>query len=195
MSFMVEIRKISSFYPVLIVKNFLPLDENLKKQVTDVVLKNKKKNSKQEINFLISEDENNFFSYLYNEFTFLLEKVFGKLTYLESNSSKCYCYVTNNDGYGSDVYHDHLETSTLNGVYYINVPENTPINSGSISFNYRGRTVSYKPHTYDLLIFPNYLEHKINFSDHTENRISVNMEVLCEEDPDDLLFKILEGNV
>lgn len=192
---MIEIRKISSFYPILIVKNFFPIDKNLKEEVVDIVLKNKKKNSKQEINFVISEDPNNFFGTLYSEFTCILEKIFGTLTYLESNSPKCYCYVTNNQGYGSNVYHDHLETSTLNGVYYLNVPENTPINSGSISFNYRGRCVSYKPHNYDLLLFPNYLEHKINFSNHAENRISVNMEVLCEEDPDDLFFKILECDV
>lgn len=191
---MIQIKKISNFYPILIVKNFYPLDKNMKENVIKTIMKNREKNFyNPKINFSITDDDDNFFKNLYEEFIFLSEKIFGNLTYLESNTSKCHCYVTNNNGYGSNYYHDHIDTSTLNGVYYLNIPQTTLINSGSITFNHRGRTVTYKPHNYDLLIFPNYLEHKVNFSNHHEDRISVNMEILCKENPDKLFKRCLSN--
>jgi hypothetical protein len=72
----------------------------------------------------------------------------------------------------------------------LNVPQTVSISNGSISFILNGETFSYKPENGDLLIFPNYLNHKINFLDDEEYRISINMEIKCEESSEELFSKV-----
>jgi len=42
----------------------------------------------------------------------------------------------------------------------------------------------------DLLIFPNYLDHQINFLDDEEYRVSINMEIKSEESSEELFSKV-----
>jgi hypothetical protein len=64
-------------------------------------------------------------------------------------------------------------------VYYLNVPDKT---SGEIEFlGSNDKTFKYYPDTFELIIFPDYLVHKPNFSNSENWRVSVNMEIQTKE--------------
>jgi hypothetical protein len=88
------------------------------------------------------------------------------------------------------VLHNHLNTSTINSVYYLNVPITASIGQGSISFLLNGNKFTYKPENGDLLIFPDYLDHQINFLDDEEYRVSINMEIKCKESSEELFSRV-----
>ena len=76
------------------------------------------------------------------------------------------------------MWHNHLNTSTINGVYYLNIPENDYV---TIDFGLNGNIYTRKVNNYDLIIFPNYLNHKPNRCYKDGYRISINMEITCKE--------------
>lgn len=105
-------------------------------------------------------------------------KIYGNYKLASNNSDVCWAYVTNCDDYHSLI-HDHARTSTINAVFYFNVPSNI---SGGLTF-YRSRSeryLTYYPKNNDLLIFPNHLLHRPEKSDSKKYRISINMEIKCE---------------
>jgi hypothetical protein len=77
-----------------------------------------------------------------------------------------------------EVWHNHLNTSTINSVYYLNIPKNDHV---TIDFELNGNFFTYKISNNDLIIFPNYLNHKPNRCYKSGYRISINMEIICNE--------------
>ena len=107
-------------------------------------------------------------------------EIFGDLQYLPTNNDFCWAYCSNNGDY-AEIWHNHMKTSTINSVYYLNVPK---CSGGEIEFDLGGGKVfKYKPKNFDLLIFPNYLRHRPLKVDSIDLRVSINMEFLCEEPP------------
>jgi len=101
---------------------------------------------------------------------------FGNYKILPKNKNLCWAYVSNKNEYRGGI-HNHIETSTINSVYYFNMPSK---HSGGISFfNENGKILTYQPKENDLLIFPNYLLHEPEKIDTEEYRISINMEIIC----------------
>lgn len=109
--------------------------------------------------------------------------IFGKIELTERYTPKCYAFVYNkhfsNIGF---VIHDHIDTATINGAYYLNVPE-VDGNKGKITFHddANNEIFSYQPKTFDFLIFPGWLKHRIHKIDSEEFRITINTEILCND--------------
>lgn len=111
------------------------------------------------------------------------KNIFGEITLSNRYTPKCYAFVYNkyfsNIGF---VIHDHVNTATINGAYYLNVPE-VEGNKGKITFHddANSEIFSYQPKTFDFLIFPGWLKHRIHKIDSEEYRITINTEILCND--------------
>jgi hypothetical protein len=184
-------KKINDSFPVFIWKNFYTLDDIERKELMRIVIENKKNNYTMGPgtgggNFKITYDPTSFFKKLYSKFFESALNFFGELKIHQNNSSMCWSYSSNNVDHGMGLIHNHIDTSTINSVYYLNVPDSATEENGSIQFFLDDNTFSYRPNNFDIVLFPNYLDHKINFLDDPEYRISINMEIICEENPYEL---------
>lgn len=180
-------KKLNEDFPIFIWEKFYVLNDIERKKLMLIVLKNKKNNHSIGPgigggSFKITEDETHFFNKLYKKFLESAFDFFGILNISPKNSSMCWSYSSNCVDHGYGLIHNHMSTSTINSVYYLNVPDCATEESGSIQFFLGEKTFSYRPNNFDLIIFPNYLDHRINFLNDPEYRISINMEILCEED-------------
>lgn len=187
-----NIIKLYETFPIYLIKNFENIEDKFRILLMMIVLENKFRNNHNKVggSFLIDEDYRNFFKNLYSKFFKESKNIFGNFNVSSENSDMCWSYASNKFDHGSGQIHNHLNTSTINSVYYLNVPESTSIHHGSISFLLNGDKFTYKPKNGDLLIFPNYLDHKINYLNDEEYRISINMEIKCEESAEELFSRI-----
>jgi hypothetical protein len=180
-------KQLSEDFPIFLWENFEVIDETRKKELMNTVLENKKRNHfGSGGSFKVDQDNNSFFKNLYSKFFKNTFEFFGNLNILPNNSSMCWSYSSNNIDHGPGLIHNHVNTSSINSVYYLNVPNSATIENGSIQFFLENKTISYRPNNFDLIIFPNYLDHKINYLNDSEYRISINMEILCENNPQEL---------
>jgi hypothetical protein len=181
-------KRLNDKFPIFVWRNFEILNDSKQLELMNIVLENKKRNhSGVGGSFKINYDPTSFFEILYSKFFKVTQDFFGVLDILPNNSSMCWSYSSNNVDHGPGRIHNHINTSTINSVYYLNIPESTTIDNGSIEFFLGEETFSYRPNNFDLIIFPNYLDHKINYLNDPEYRISINMEILCENNPYTLL--------
>lgn len=182
--------KLYDTFPIYLIKDFEQVEDSLRIALMAVVLENKVRNHR-EIggSFLIDEDYRGFFKSLYSKFFEFSKTLFGDFTTSDNNES-CWSYASNKFDHGPGLLHNHLSTSTINSVYYLNVPQTASISNGSISFVLNGNRFTHKPENGDLLIFPNYLDHQINFLDDEEYRVSINMEIKSEESSEELFSKV-----
>ena len=130
-------------------------------------------------NFPLKDTINREFDFLYDVFLRETEKlIVGRATLSVKNKRTAWAYVTNKDHYLGGI-HNHVETSSINGVFYLNMPETTDFREGTISFydNEYNETNCFKPSNGDLLIFPNFLNHEPNPISTDEYRIGINMEI------------------
>jgi hypothetical protein len=186
-----NISKLYETFPIYLIKNFEQVEDDLRNALVAVVLENKFRNNKDRSggSFLIDEDYRSFFKSLYIKFFEFSKTLFGDFT-ISNNNDACWSYTSNKFDYGTGVLHNHLNTSTINSVYYLNVPITASIGQGSISFLLNGNKFTYKPENGDLLIFPDYLDHQINFLDDEEYRVSINMEIKCKESSEELFSRV-----
>ena len=118
---------------------------------------------------------NHDYSKLYVLFLKKLTKIFKKFTPV-SNNHRCYVCVIDEKLYDNK-YHDHIGKSTISGCFYLELPES----SGGIAFLKDKKETIIKPNPFDLLIFPSNILHKPLKPKFGERRISVNVELSCEE--------------
>jgi hypothetical protein len=184
--------KLYETFPIYLIRNFENVEDYFRIALMSVVLENKQRThfGKSGGSFPIDEDYRNFFKDLYDKFLTYSKNLFGDFKISESEEIKCWSYASNKFDHGPGEVHNHLDTSTINSVYYLNVPKTANIHKGSITFILNGDEFSYRPKNGDLLIFPNYLDHKINFLDDEEYRVSINMEIKCEELSNDLFSRV-----
>ena len=119
----------------------------------------------------------NFINTIYEKFLQESTKLFGELVLDPTNIKDGWAYVNNKEFY-KDGIHNHLKTSTINSVYYLNVPDET---TGSINFFNGEHDIIYTHHPKEkeLIIFPNYMLHEPRQSMTDEYRISINLELRC----------------
>jgi hypothetical protein len=162
---------------------FVPKEKN---KIIDVVLYNQKYFQKElgGYNYPILEDNNNFFNQLYSLYYEFCESKF-KFTVHPNNNKTCWAYVSDKLNF-AEVWHNHIETSTINGVYYLNIPDKT-----SIDFECNGEYSNYEPSEFELIVFPNYLNHKPNRCSGDGYRIAINMEIICYESADEIFSKLI----
>ena len=136
-------------------------------------------------NFALYDDHTLFFSHLYEKYKKLCHKLFGNFHITPQNKTTCWCYRSNvNDS--KSVWHNHLCSSTINGVYYYQVE------GDGIFFERYGKEFHYVPQQGELLIFPNDLDHKPDVATSETRRYSLNMELITQESAS-TLFKNLYG--
>ena len=118
------------------------------------------------------------FDKLYDTFIEACEHIFGKLTISSNNRRNCWVCVS--DRYTNQSVHNHKDSAVINGVYYFSVPD---IKSGKLRFYDEANLLlnEFQPTPNTLILFPNYLHHQPSNCDSDEYRISINMELLCEE--------------
>ena len=122
----------------------------------------------------------NYYS-LYKKFVRFSEDKFGNLNITSDMNIWALC--TNKDNWKSKV-HNHIKTSTINSVYYLNIPKLDFKNQGAIKLYYNEKWYNYIPSENELLIFPNYLTHDTEYNKTNDFRISINMEIKCNDEID-----------
>ena len=133
-------------------------------------------------NYIIEGDE--FFVDLYEEVFNYASKLF-QFTLSPSNKKSIHCYYSDDKNYKS-ILHNHQYTSTINIVYYLNVPSGGGGELLVMGCDKRVYLIPVK--SYDLVIMPNFVEHCPLPPKSNEPRISLNMEIKCEE-PAQQIFK------
>lgn len=138
-------------------------------------------------NFSLSPIHEPFNSMLYNKLVEECTKLFGAINIHSNNNKKLWVYMNNKRFYKNGI-HNHINTSTINAVYYLNVPDT---NSGAINFYENDKVIlSYQPKEKELIIFPNYVYHEPQQSMTEEYRIGINMEIKCN----DIWERVNSGN-
>jgi hypothetical protein len=128
-------------------------------------------------NFFMDSKYHSLINYLYNIFLDKSEDLFGKLELSCRNRKIAWALVTNKNEHRDGI-HNHMKSSTINSVYYLNVPSNK---CGAIEFYDDNNKAIYthQPANDELIIFPNYLRHQPLISITEEYRIAINLEILC----------------
>ena len=124
---------------------------------------------------------NKILSKIYQNFLEYSQNRFGKLDIIQEPEMWALC--TNKDNWKS-VIHNHIETSTINAVYYLNIPQIDYKNVGDIKLLHNDIWYNYTPSENELLIFPNYLTHDTEYNKTDDFRVSINMEIKCNNDID-----------
>jgi len=128
-------------------------------------------------NFRVASDHP-FFGRLYDAFLRACADYFEPYTLHAESSRACWAYVQNRDR-KSPIWHDHLATSTINGVYYLAVPDP----SGQICFRHLDRVVEVTPLEGHLYAFPRWLAHRPQPQASLAYRVSLNVEIITREYP------------
>jgi hypothetical protein len=140
----------------------------------------------QEVQEFLSSGPNNFkldkkydfINTIYEKFFQESTKLFGELVLNSTNIKDGWAYINNKNFYKNGI-HNHLNTSTINSVYYLNVPDTK---TGSINFfdNEHNVIYTHHPKEKELIIFPNYMLHEPCQSMTDKYRIAVNLEIKCQ---------------
>ena len=118
-------------------------------------------------------------SKIYQNFLEYSQNRFGKLDIIQEPEMWALC--TNKDNWKS-VIHNHVNTSTINAVYYLNIPQVNFKNVGDIKLLHENKWYNYTPSENELIIFPNYLTHDTEYNKTDDFRVSINMEIKCNND-------------
>jgi hypothetical protein len=189
-----SIQKLREDFPVYLIENFKEVDLESRVNLVSLILQCKMTNQPPNVkgSFQVTIDYDNFFKKLYKNFLIVSQQLLGDYT-RTSNHDSIWSYCSNKYDFVSipGKIHNHLETSTINSVYYLNIPDSVNEERGSLSLFLNHKELIFTPKNGDLLIFPNYLDHRINNYNTDENwRVSINMEIKCEESADELFSRI-----
>jgi hypothetical protein len=115
--------------------------------------------------------------------SFFIDKcmhLYGKFTILEDSRDAGWAYITNKDWYKEQLIHNHIQTSTYVGVYYLNVPQFENKYDGCLKFYdfEKAEPIDYFfPKNNQFIIFESDLIHSISQPKTEEYRISINLEL------------------
>jgi hypothetical protein len=138
-------------------------------------------------------DPYNDFAELYNMFVELAKQIFGDFKFSVRQKNWCWANVYNCKENKTNM-HDHINTATINGVFYLNVPALLE-GEGGLEINNNGNVETFYPETGDLIIMPAWMEHQPCDHSSEEFRIAINMEITTVESVEELytLEKIYKG--
>ena len=181
---------------VISIKDFYHPDKDQKESVISVLEQNRKyANYNLGMNFPVIDTKDLFFANLYDQFFLKCQSIFGDFKLSLKNSRTCHCYLDRKRYYLPSVYHNHISTSTINGVYYLDVGEGDSISFWDGEFDndnmkiLDGKEEVHYVSTGELLIFPNHLVHKPNRPTHGEIRYSLNMEIWTDESAEEIFSR------
>ena len=161
--------------PLISIKDFFNISKHKSNLLNEILsqMNNGGRQVKLKSNKILSKIYQNFLEYSQNRF--------GKLDIIQEPEMWALC--TNKDNWKS-VIHNHIETSTINAVYYLNIPQIDYKNVGDIKLLHNDKWYNYMPSENELLIFPNYLTHDTEYNKTDDFRVSINMEIKCNNDID-----------
>ena len=148
------------------IKNF---KEDLIKECID-----QRKKEKRGCNFKV---ETKYIDTLYKIFIDCAKKILKPFT-IKNKNFKVWCYMTDSM-YNDTGWHNHKNSATINSVIYLQ------IQGEGISFKQDNEQIYLKPDNGDMLIFPASLDHNPKPSTNNK-RISLNLELLCNESKKDI---------
>ena len=105
-------------------------------------------------------------------FTNIINKIFKVSEKIKKIKPFVYCQ---NNKKSINLWHHHIKTSTINGVFYLDPPEN----DGAIAFRYGGREYELFPKEGHIFLFPYWLEHTPLPQQVDKWRVCVNLEYKC----------------
>ena len=117
-------------------------------------------------------------------YTSIISKKFLDIVHEEFNVSEklnpiqTWIYVQNNK-HSNNVWHNHVNTSSINAVYYID----PPAEFGGLEMSLDGRKFTIEPEVNKLYLFPYWMDHRPLPQESNNWRISVNIEYLCFQRP------------
>lgn len=176
------IKKVPNF-PIILIENFSHVDG--KYLIPSIEYQLYKLNPDFGVNYPLNSNE--FFENLYNKFVEYSKLIFGNFCLSEKNTTRSLCYFSTENFY-NEIWHAHKQTCTINSVYYLSMPEK----GGTIQFKYFDNIVDYLPNENDILIFPDFLEHRPMKPIGNKPRISINMEIQCCESSEKLFKRYLD---
>ena len=189
-----SIQKLNDNFPVFLISDFKKVDSITRSELTYLILECKKRNQPpwRKGSFLVDIDYDNFLKSLYNDFLIASKQMFGDFEKINPvNRIWSYCSNKYDHVPIPGQIHNHLETSTINSVFYLEVPDSVNEERGSLSLFLNDKEIIFTPKNGDMIIFPNYLNHRINNYDTDENwRVSINMEIKCKESAEELFSRI-----
>jgi uncharacterized RmlC-like cupin family protein len=124
------------------------------------------------------------FAELYGKFLRYSKDIFGPFKFSVKQKNWCWANVYNHQENKTNM-HDHQNTSTINSVYYLNVPKDIN-DQGQLEIYNEGRVDVFYPETGDLVIMPSWMPHKPCDHSSEEYRIAINMEISTIESVDEL---------
>ena len=168
---------------IISIKDFYKLKDIDKKTLIEDIFYCKqehdnKPNSKGiNTNFCVHLDRANVLEKMYDKILETTRRIFTKVELADNNSKKCWSLCTNKN-YWESVPHNHINTSTVNSVFYLQVPQINGEFCGKIKFLSDNKWIEYQPMPNELLIFPNDLIHDTTYHDTEDWRISLNFEII-----------------
>ena len=147
--------------------------QDLKVDIINDALKTR---HKQNFNFEVFTD---YKQKLYDTFINHSENLLNDFT-LKDKDFKLWCYFTDHSFNEGDTWHNHINTATINGVLYLKTVKNK-----GIEFENEGEKFYFEPQDFDLVIFPDFLNHR-PVTSKVERRVSLNMELRCNESSEDI---------
>lgn len=118
------------------------------------------------------------FEALYDLFWGACAAAFGPLSLHPNNSRQAWAYVQDHAKF-AEVWHDHLRSATINGVYYLSVPDP----SAQLWCQHLERRIELTPEAGVLYLFPRWLAHKPRPQRSATPRVSINIELTTREYP------------
>ena len=163
---------------------------NVKKELKDKkdeiikdILKAKRKHDQVETTDYSFEVDTPYRDDLYNLFIKKSREFLNPFT-LTNLPLKVWCYFTYFTGAGrtprEDIWHNHIRTANINAVLYLKT-----VADHGIQFKTGEESWYIEPQNFDLLIFPGFLDHR-PASSRTQERISLNLELKCNETEKDI---------
>ena len=191
-------------YPILLFKNFKIPEDHIKEKFINKISEEKGNlgpAGSEALSFRLEFDCENFLFDLYYDFVEISKKHLKKFTISDENIKKYWAYGTNRfDPHYQ--WHDHVRTSTINGVYYLRIPKTVTgceldLSKGDLKSLYVENSPAnffrFFPEENDLIIMPNYMPHAPRQPLCDEYRISINVEILCNEDPNDIFIDYIRS--
>jgi|TARA_R100000482_G_C5084755_1_gene127830 hypothetical protein len=178
---------VDSYFKIYSVKNFYIIkNQSKRKKISENIMANMFIHLPdcKGYSFPIETDPHPIFNKIYKKFLSTCEKHFSSVTLSDKNNTTTWCYLSNINSLPTE-YHDHIKSSTINGVYYFEVNKND-----SLSFKDDNREFRYNVEENELLIFPNYVQHKPIRTTGSNARVSLNMEIITLEDVNDIFTDI-----
>ena len=149
------------------------IEDNASKIIEEALEQRTLENSLNPYNFSIKSQ---FQSLLYQQLFLACNKIFKNQPKIIDSNYKMWCHISDKT-FNKTCWHNHITTSTINAVIYIQT-----VAGAGVDF----KGFYFEPKPFDLIVFPNYLDHKPRTAKEKRQKISLNLELLCKEEAKNL---------